>query len=128
MSKTKIFGILIFLIIALILWSSLNEKGIDGLQVKFSELDMVRNENNTGPVLRRYLVSVSDTIWTDLERYGNLMPYTKLGKTEVYYFLEGSPTPSQIRLNGAPFDDRFESYLVAIYQKGNMGQVRLKIY
>lgn len=126
MRKSKVFGLLVFALVAVIMWSALNQEGIDDLEVKFVALDASRNENNTGPVVRRYLVKVNDTVWSDLERYGDLMPYTKLGKTEVFFFLEGSPMPSRIQLEGSPFETRFNEHVLAVYEKNNMGQVSLK--
>lgn len=126
MRKSKVFGLLVFALVAVIMWSALKQEGIDDLEVKFVALDAARNENNIGPVVRRYLVKVNDTVWSDLERYGDLMPYTKLGKTEVFFFLEGSPMPSRIQLEGSPFETRFNGHVLAVYEKNNMGQVSLK--
>lgn len=125
--KRKI-GLAILIVIALMIWSATKEPGISDLEVSFQELNFVRNENNTGPVIRRYLVSISDTIWTDLERYGDLMPYSKLGTTQVYFFLEGTEMPDQLQLEGSPFDSKNMSAIAAIYEKNSMGRVSLKKY
>lgn len=122
--KTVILSVLVF--ISLMMWSALKEPGINDLAVDFKELDFVRNENNTGPVIRRYLVTVSDTIWADLERYGDLMPYTKLGSTEVFFFMEGAKLPASLSLHGIPFEARFHEQLLARYTKNNMGQITFK--
>jgi hypothetical protein len=128
MSKRTIGALLVFIVVAIIIGSSLTESGPNDLDVQFEEIDFVRNENNTGPVIRRYLVAVSDTIWADLQSYGDLMPYSKLGETEVYYFLEGTAMPQSINLQGPPFDQAFESSLIGRYTKNNMGQSTLKKY
>ena len=128
MSKKKLGIAIALLLIVIMIWSSLKGSGFEGLSVKFEEQNFVRNENNTGPVIRRYLVTISDTLWDDLESYGNLMPYSKLGMTEVYYFLEGSDFHQSLNLKGEPFAKSFQSNLVAVYSKNNMGTVNLKKY
>ena len=74
------------------------------------------------------MVSISDTIWTDLERYGDLMPYSKLGTTQVYFFLEGTEMPVHLQLEGSPFNMKNMSAVAAIYEKNSMGRVSLKKY
>jgi len=128
MSKKRIGAILVFIIVIIIVGSSLTQPGPEDLEVEFEEVHFVRNENNTGPVIRRYLVAISDTIWADLQRYGDLMPYSKLGETEVYYFLEGTSLPERLNLQGPPFDKGFESTLIGRYVKNSMGQSSLKKY
>ena len=123
--KKKI-GLAIVLVVILMIWSAVKELGINDLEVNFKEVHFVRNENNTGPVIRRYLVTVSDTLWSDLERYGDLMPYTKLGSTEVFFIMDGADVPASLALSGAPFDESFDEHVIAQYTKNNMGQVNLK--
>lgn len=108
------------------IWSAVKEPGINDLEVDFKEVHFVRNENNTGPVIRRYLVTVSDTMWSDLERYGDLMPYTKLGSTEVFFFMDEASLPASLSLKGVPFDERYDNLVIAHYTKNNMGQVTFK--
>lgn len=124
--KLLVYGFLV-MFIAIMIWSSIRESGIDDLKTKFIERSFVRNENNTGPVKRRYIVTASDTVQSDLLRYGNLMPYNKLGSTEVYFFL-GENYPSQLSLFGEPFQETFQKDLIAVYTKDSMGKVNLKKY
>jgi len=126
MSKRTLGFSVVVVIVALVMWTAFDQPGPDDLDVQFVELDLARNENNTGPVKRRYLVSISDTIWSDLEQYGNMMPYAKLGTTEVYFFLQGSLIPETIQLSDPPYSSAFDQALIAIYEKGTMGRVALK--
>lgn len=128
MTKKRIGVGLVVVLIFIMVWSSMSEPGINDLDTQFKEEFFVRNENNTGPVQRRYLVTVSDTIWNDLERFGNLMPYTKLGSTEVFFFRAGSNHPTKLNLKGEPFPKKYESALLAVYLKNTMGKVSLKKY
>ena len=125
MRKRTLGGLIVVLLIALMLWSSLKEPGLNDLQVRFTEMHAVRNENNTGPVRRRYLVTVDDTLWSELKRYGDLMPYTKLGNTEVYFFHQGADLPSSLLLTDPPFGPVYADGMVARYEKNAMGQVSL---
>jgi hypothetical protein len=118
------FGIIAF--IAIVIWSAAKDSGMNSLTLDFKEVAFIQNENNTGPVKRRYIVAVSDTIWSELEIYGNLMPYSKLGSTEVFFFLNGQELPKEVQLSNPPFDKDFDTTLVAHYMKNNMGQVSLK--
>ncbi len=128
MTKKRIGVGLVVMLIFIMVWSSISEPGKNDLDTQFQEEFFVRNENNTGPVQRRYLVTVSDTIWNDLERFGNLMPYTKLGSTEVFFFRTGSNHPTKLNLKGEPFPKKYESALLAVYLKNTMGKVSLKKY
>lgn len=126
MTNKRIGIILLISLIIMMIWSSLIESGLSDLETQFTEQAFVRNENNTGPVQRRYIVTVSDTVWSELERYGRLMPYTKLGSTEVFFFKAGSNHPTELNLKGEPFPKTYEAGLVAIYSKNTMARVNFK--
>lgn len=97
-----------------IFWMTLSAPGVNDLPGNFREIDAWQNENNTGPVNRVYIVTVSDTLWRSMEDYGNYMPYSKLGTTNVYFFLEDQPYPSKITPGEVPFS--------AVYQKACVGR------
>lgn len=95
---------------------------------KFVEIDLYRNENNTGPVERVYIITTSDSIWNEMQRYSGLMPYSKLGTTKVYFFHEDSPYPKQAQGGRINFDPEFEAYCLAKYQKNNFGATSFSMF
>ena len=64
-----------------------DQPGVEDMKAGFKEIVKYRNANNTGPIQRIYIVSVKDSIWKEMEDYGNLMPHTKYGNTKVYLFV-----------------------------------------
>ena len=71
-------------------YDSFSQRGMKDLKGNFKEVNFYRNEQNTGPVVRIYTVTIADTIWDEMETYGDYMPYTKYGNTKVYYFLNST--------------------------------------
>ena len=120
------FAVTAIILFALILWNSLTQPGIRDLKGNFKERVFYRNEQNTGPIIRVYVVTVSDTLWSEMKQYGNYMPHTKYGNTKVYFFLDNQPWPKRIDENTAVFDERFKPYCIAVYEKDAMGQVSFK--
>lgn len=108
------------------LWNAFSQKGVNDLQTDFNEVAFYRNENNTGPVRRVYAVTVSDTLWTELEAYGNFQPHNKLGTTEVFFFLQGSPHPTQLQSSTPYFPASYNSGVVAKYEKNASGLVSFR--
>lgn len=127
-SKKRIIYLIGFALLAIFALNLLTQKGPSDLPGNFMEIAQVRNENNTGPVFRRYAVSVSDTLWREMEQYGNFMPHTKLGVTEVFFFLDTSDLPRAMSLGENPFEAVFRSACIAKYQKNGSGQVELIKY
>ena len=111
--------------IAYILWSSFSQPGPGGLKGDFKEIASVRNEQNTGPVVRAYAVALNDTLWGEMSTYGNYMPYTKYGTTTVYFFLNSKPVPSSLSLNQQDLSNAFKTACIGKYEKSVMGQVSL---
>jgi len=103
-------------------WQSFSGKEEQDLKGSFKELAFIRNEQNSGPVLRVYAVSLSDTLWNEMKTYGDYKPHTKYGNTKVYFFLEGKPAPREVSLDNAPFDEQFKKYCIAVYEKSAMSQ------
>ncbi|MHC2992027.1 hypothetical protein OB13_10670, partial [Pontibacter sp. HJ8] len=69
---------------ALVIWfiyDSFSLPSVDDLKGDFKEVAFYRNENNTGPIVRIYAVTVADTLWKEMQAYGDYMPHTKYGNT-----------------------------------------------
>jgi hypothetical protein len=122
------FAVLISGILLLILWDSFSQPGVGDLAGDFREVAQYRNENNTGPVIRLYAVSVNDTLWDEMEQYGQYMPHTKYGTTQVYFFLNNTPAPTKLQPGTQAFEDALKPYCLAVYEKNSMGQVSFRKY
>lgn len=117
----------VLLFLALMLWNALDQPNVEDLSAGFEEVALYRNENNTGPVQRIYLVAVEDSIWEQMEQYGRLMPYTKLGNTKVYFFLKDRPFPKEVGPEEPYFDVQYLDYCIGKYERNFQG-VSLKKY
>lgn len=126
--RKYIFWGIILIGIFFIIWNTFTQPGIRDLQVGFKERVFYRNEQNTGPVIRVYVVTVADTLWAEMKQYGNYMPHTKYGSTKVYFFRDNKPWPKQINESTAGFDERYQQYCIAVYEKNAMGQVSFGSY
>jgi hypothetical protein len=111
-----------------ILWNSFSQPGLNDFTSNFEEVDLYRNENNTGPVERVYIVTTTDTLWQEMERYSGLMPYSKLGTTKVYFFDKNSPYPKQAQGGRVNFDTELEAYCLARFQKNNFGATTFSVF
>lgn len=129
-SKTIVYGI-ILIVLVLIIWigmDTFSQPGIRDLEGTYSEVASYRNENNTGPILRIYAVHAADTLWRDMEAYGNFMPHTKYGNTKVYFFSDPGETPPQVNPEPPHFGEQYEKYCMAIYEKSAMGETSFTQY
>lgn len=112
---------------ALLLWfviDALRQPSAQDLPGGFEEVAQFRNENNTGPVVRIYAVTVGDTArWQEMEQYGALMPHTKYGTTKVFFFAAGSPAPTALQLATPHFAPELNRYCLAAYEKDLMSKV-----
>jgi hypothetical protein len=127
----KLKHILILAAIVLVGWfiyDSFSLPSVDDLEGDFKEVAFYRNENNTGPIVRVYAVTVADTLWQQMRQYGEFMPHTKYGNTKVYFFLEGSPAPDKVSAGDQNFEAQFQEFAVAKYEKESMGQVSFVQY
>jgi hypothetical protein len=122
------FIILIGVILSYVIYDSLSQSVGKDLRGQFKELAFYRNEQNTGPVLRIYAVSLSDTLWKEMETYGNTMPHNKYGNTKVYYFLNQGEMPRSLSRVDGSFEKRYQENCIAKYEKGAMGQIVLVKY
>ncbi len=121
--------VLTFAVAALAIWfifDAFNQPGVQDLRGKFEEVATYRNENNTGPVIRIYAVTVAEPEAAEMEQYGNYMPHTKYGNTRVYFFKKGSPVPDKVYPGDENFPATFQQYLLAQYEKDAMGTVSFR--
>lgn len=127
----KLKHILIALSAALVAWfiyDSFSQPGPQDLEGDFKEVAMYRNENNTGPIVRIYAVTVADTLWEEMQQYGEYMPHTKYGNTKVYYFLKQRPAPGEVYPGEVNFDRQYQPNTVAVYEKDAMSQASFRKY
>ncbi|WP_266204231.1 hypothetical protein [Pontibacter kalidii] len=127
----KLKHILIALSVVLVGWfiyDTMSLPSVDDLEGNFKEVAMYRNENNTGPVVRIYAVTVDDTLWEQMQTYGDYMPHTKYGNTKVYFFLKDRPVPTEVYPGDTNFEARYQEFAVARYEKDAMSQVSFVRY
>ncbi|MBD1398420.1 hypothetical protein H9Q13_14710 [Pontibacter sp. JH31] len=115
-------------LIVYFIYDSFSQPSVDDLKGDFKEVAFYRNENNTGPIVRIYAVTVADTLWQEMEQYGNYMPHTKYGTTRVYFFLNSLPAPAQVQPGQQHIAPEFAPYTLARYEKDAMGQVSFVRY
>jgi len=123
-SKYIMYGIAAIVLVTMIwiLGDTFTQPGIKDLQGHYEEVAMYRNENNTGPVLRVYAVYTADTLWEDMEAYGQFMPHTKYGNTKVFFFSDPIHIPTEVFPEPPHFDPKLQPYCVAKYEKSSMGE------
>lgn len=122
-----LYGIIIAVVFILV-WIGLDtftQPGIADLKGNYVEQAVFRNENNTGPVIRVYAVYAADTLWEDMQAYGDFMPHTKYGNTKVFFFSDPDQTPEEIGPSHPHFDQKYEPYCTAKYEKTAMGEVSM---
>jgi hypothetical protein len=131
MGSRKLFYGLGIVVAALVIWimvDSLSQPGVNELKGEYEEVAFYRNENNTGPIVRIYAVHSPDSVWEEMEKYGNYMPHTKYGNTKVYFFSQLEETPKSLRSDPPYFDAEAVSFCLAMYEKNAMGQVSFVKY
>ncbi|MGG7666721.1 hypothetical protein [Dyadobacter sp. BHUBP1] len=124
-NKKNLLLLALAIIIGYIVYDSASQPTVADLQGGFREVAMYRNENNTGPIVRVYAVSVEDTLSKDMRQYGDLMPYTKYGTTTVYFFNAAKPIPGNLVATEPHFESKFAAGCIAVYRKDANGQVSL---
>lgn len=105
-----------------------DQPGIEDMKAGFKEITKYRNANNTGPVQRIYVVTVKDSVWKEMEDYGNLMPHTKYGNTKVYFFMQSDNVPKTLHPGEVNFDPQFNKACIALYEKSAMSQTVFNKY
>ncbi|WP_162342971.1 hypothetical protein [Cyclobacterium salsum] len=115
------------ILVLLMLVDSFTQPGVQDLKGDYQELAQYRNENNTGPVIRVFAVYSDEQLWDDMQSYGDYMPHTKYGNTRVFFF---DRPLEELRLfpESPYFDEKWQSYCVASYEKTAMGQVKWQRY
>jgi len=124
-NKKNLLLLMLAIIIGYIVYDSTSQPTVADLQGGFREVALYRNENNTGPIVRVYAVSVRDTLSKDMLKYGDLMPYTKYGTTTVYFFNAIKPFPDSLAESEPHFDPKFWPNCIAVYRKDANGQASL---
>jgi hypothetical protein len=128
MRNKKINIFLVVLVLALVIWmlkGTFFQPGAGDLKAGFKQVAEYRNENNTGPVQYVFTVTVKDSIWSEMETYGNYKPHHKGGTTKVYYFMEGTKAPAELAPGNVNFDSSFNSSCIGLYEKTAVGNVIL---
>ncbi len=129
MKKYKVYILVAsVLIVIAIVWSTITEPGIKDLKSDFKEVAFIRNEQNTGPVIRIYAVSLKTENWEEMEQYGNYMPHTKYGTTRIYFFLNNSDIPEELNFGDVNIPERYKKNCIAIYEKDGMSQSSIRKY
>lgn len=129
MKKYKVYILLLsVLIIIAIIWNAITEPGIKDLKSNFKEIAFIRNEQNTGPVIRIYAVSLNSEDWKEMEQYGNYMPHTKYGTTRIYFFLNNTDLPEELSFGEINIAERYRKNCIAIYEKEGMSQSSIRKY
>ena len=132
MMKTKriiyFFAGFVLIVIIYIAKESFTQPNVGDLEGRYTEHAHYRNENNTGPIIRLYAVSTPDTLWQEMEVYGNMMPHSKYGNTKVYFFKEGTDIPDNIRPEQPYFSEKYQDNCLGMYEKTAMGEVSFRKY
>jgi hypothetical protein len=114
----------VVLFTAWIIQSSLSQPGEERFSGKFEELAFYRNENNTGPVIRIFLVKAANSDLSLMKEFGESRPHTKYGKTLVFFFSPELKENVTISPKEPYFPQEFQPYLLAQFERTPMGEVR----
>lgn len=120
LNKTYFFGLIVLALVVWFVMEATTQPGVESLAGSPEEVAFVRNENNTGPVKRVYIVSIADTLWNVMEKYGSYMPHNKYGNTQVYFFPKGRELPENITLEN-PVPEEYQTYCLGRFEKNAMG-------
>ena len=115
--QRKVFVIGVLVLLAIMLFSIFSQSDLDDFETEFIEIATVRNENNTGPVQPVYIITVDRFNQEEMQRYGQLMPHSKLGNTKVYFFSAADPHPKEGQSGDVNFEEIFNSYCLAKFEK-----------
>ncbi|MCF2498327.1 hypothetical protein [Dyadobacter chenhuakuii] len=125
-NKKYIFLILIIAVIGYIIYDSTSQPTVDDLKGNFKEVATFRNENNQGPIIRIYAASVEGPVFDEMQKYGDMMPYTKYGTTTVYFFDASKPFPKTLAATDPGFDPQYNDNCYAVYTKDQNGAVSFR--
>lgn len=127
MKKNRWIGLILGIVLLLVARDLLLQ-GQASFETNFVEILSYRNPNNTGPVHRIYVVSVSEENWDEMLQYGSRSPHSKYGMTTLYFFHKNDPLPTKINPIDPHFEANFEQHCLARYQKQAMGQETFEKY
>nr|WP_295931336.1 hypothetical protein [uncultured Dyadobacter sp.] len=125
-NKRNLLLLLLAAAVGYIIYDSTSQPTVDDLKGGFREVALYRNQNNTGPIVRIYAVTVERPSDEEMTKYGELMPYTKYGTTTVYFFDPRQPFPKELAAGEPHFDAKFAALCLAVYTKDANGQVSLR--
>lgn len=125
-NKKSLLLLLLAAAIGYIIYDSTSQPTVDDLKGGFREVALYRNQNNTGPIVRIYAVTVEKPSEEEMTKYGELMPYTKYGTTTVYFFDAMKPFPKELAATEPHFDPKLAAHCIAVYTKDANGQVSLR--
>lgn len=117
---------ILLVVLGFIIYDSTSQPSVSDLKGNFKETATYRNENNTGPIIRIYAVSVEGLPLEEMKKYGDLMPYTKYGTTTVYFFDASKSSPTTVTPGASPFDATYNENCVGAYIKDQNGEVSFK--
>lgn len=129
MKKNKVYIYIVSIVIVIaMLWSALSTPGIKDLKGNLREAAFIRNEQNTGPIVRIYAVNMDEINWESMEKYGNYMPHNKYGTTRIYFFLSKNPFSGKLNIEGENIERIVQQHCIALYEKNGMSQTSLTKY
>ncbi len=128
MSLNRKILVVAVLVVGLIIWTTLSKNPLDQFSTEFVEVAFHMNENNTGPVRRVYLVTVSDTLWSEMREYGDLQLHAKMGNTKVFFFSGSKPYPVSAEGNSPHFNPIYNPNCLGLYEKNASGLVSFRKY
>jgi hypothetical protein len=120
-------GTIVLGVMGLIVKESFSGKGVADYQDQFEEIGYLRNENNTGPILRVYAFRTKEQDPEVLKSFADLLPHTKYGRTLVFFV--GKSWKEQVVLSPESpyFPESLRSHLFATYEKTPMGEQQLEM-
>ncbi len=126
LNRKTILISLVIILIGVMVYNSLSQPGTSDLKTKFKEIEAIRNEQNDGPILRAYIVTVDSINLADMKTYGDFMPHNKYGNTKVYFFDQNKPFPKTLSLIEPVFAVEFKDGCISVYEKNGMGEAVIK--
>jgi hypothetical protein len=120
----RVILVISVIVIGLVFYSLFSSENVNSLRGDFKELAFERNQNNTGPIKRVYVFSLNDTLWSEMKKHVDLLPHTKYGTTEVYYFLQDKVSKDKLQLSLSGLNAESREFCIAKAVKD--GQARIK--
>lgn len=127
MNKKQILWLIFFVALSAIIlvFDSKEFSQPSKLKGGFNEVTFYRNQNNDGPVVRVYSVSVENPDIANYEEYGNAMAYTLHGNTKVYFFDEKDLVPTKLTFDYPHFDTT-KYKPIKVYERNGANVVSIK--